>query len=158
MASYALVEDSEEIITDYHTSMAAFDLRLKKYNSSINTITYTIDNNGVITVIGNSTPILTASAEVIGLVGSIESTQYLQWIWSLLDCKISQDFKKILADNYDLLNYTKHPILYFNDPMMISYILALIRFSLEYDYILSFATGKENQYICIGIKHASWLA
>lgn len=158
MTSYALVEDSEEIMTDYHTSMSGFELRLKKYNANMSNISYKITADATITVLNETAKILTGKSDVIGVIGSIENMVYLKWIWDFLDCKVSQDFKKSISENYDLMNYIKYPTLYFKDPVMISYMLALIRISLEYDYILTFNIQSEsNEYICIGIKNTVWV-
>ena len=66
-----------------------------------------------------------------------------------------QEYKKKIESESSLADYTKHEILYFKDPMMISYLMAIVRHFMEYDLLVSFKSG--NEFICVGFKKIIYL-
>jgi hypothetical protein len=169
MSSYPLVEDSESILTDFHLHSQAFEMLLRDRGSSRAQLVYKISDSGIITISDAKQDILTAKAEVIGITGvslesevsleSVDSNEisYIKWIWTVIDCDITRKFQERLAADNDLVLYTKFPIMYFKDSMMVSYLLALIRYNLEFELLTTFST-VDGEFVCIGMTDISYVS
>lgn len=173
-ASYAFVEDSEEIITDFHHSVKSFEVEMHKRGFETHELSFKMESDTEIIVSGKTgTPIFKASSEIVGFVGFAESETseekdpenpkdpitYFQWIWNALgggsNFAVAQEYKKKIESEPSLADYAKHEILYFKDPMMISYLMAIVRHFMEYDLLVSFRAG--NEFIYVGFKKIIYL-
>ena len=160
VASYPFVEDSEEIITDFHYSVKSFEIEMHKRGFETNELSFKMENDNEIVVSGKTgEPIFKASSEIVGFVNAVDNITYFQWIWNAFggspNFEIIKEYKKKIESEPALADYTKHEILYFKDPMMISYLMAIIRHFMEYDLLVSFKTGGE--FIYIGFKKIIYL-
>ena len=155
MTDIPMVENSEEILTNFQHTNTVFELRLKSQGFSRADLEFDFQPEKSKVTADNRT-IFTADAEPVMLFGMADEDIRFQWIWDWMPNAVNQKLREQITEHPDLAKFvgSQGSSRICKDPMHFSYLASIVHYFLEYDLFISFPT--ETGWMYVGFRNVMY--